>query len=184
MLKKLGLILALLIVIAGAVYLLVLRKGTIPLTLNPSPTPTPGISLARGAVEKKNNGYSILGRFTTELKLDEYGNLEGKYILEGDPSQTEVRVLLMPLEGLIGLVRYDGSFSGSVSVERVTPDYIRENITKGMQVELSVSLPTDRPLKGYETFMKESLDVLASGEWEVPTEGPFVIISSYVGMIK
>jgi hypothetical protein len=47
-----------------------------------------------------------------------------------------------------------------------------------------MSIPTDRALKDYETMMKEALDNLASGSWEIPTSDIFTIITGGAGIIQ
>jgi len=185
MFRKIALGVFVFFLLAGTGLYIAINKGLIfPSTSNKEATPTPSATAGEVAVAKKANGFILHGRLATDLKMRSDGNIEGRFILTGDPNQREIKLLLVPLEGLISVGKYQGSFAGSLFVDRLDPSVVEKSIKQGQQVELDVVLSTDKPHQGYETMMKDALDNLATGSWEIPTSDIFIIVTSTVGIIE
>jgi len=175
--------------VAAVILYLFLNRGFVklPFSSKEEVSPIPAQTASRGAVTKTSDGYLLLGRFSTDLKLKSDGNLEGFFILMGDPNQTQFKVLLVPEEYRISLGKYQGSFQGALSVERISAQDVVPQVKKEGQAELKVLFTKERPLKGYESLVKDTLENLTSGSWNIPTPTStnlFVVISNYVGIIE
>lgn len=180
----LGLFIFFLLAAVGA-YLAINRGLIFPsASKNSRATLPPAESFADVAVRKKDNGYILHGRLAGDLELNSAGNIEGRFILLGDPDQREIKLLIIPEEGVVSVAEYTGSFAGNLFVERLDPTTFLMKIKSGDQVEFNMLIPTDRDLKPYETMMKEALDNLASGSWEIPTSDAFIVITGGAGIIQ
>lgn len=155
-----------------------------------SPTAAPPPVAGKTAAQKlavtkttvKDGGffYKINGHF---LKRPDYqGNiLKGDFVIDGDPRQTKIKVLMTAKTGRINMGTFKGSFAGTEIWRLVPTDLLKGEIKDLASVELRLYFASTKA-DAYNQEVQRVLDLAASGTAAIPDN--FALVPSMVGLIE
>lgn len=181
------------LVIVVIVYLRVATYFHIPLVslLPPLPfmksapgaSPTPRVKPT--SVEKmtfKNNQYffEVRGKFAAKPYYQ--GDiLRGEFIIDEDPYNSHIPVIMTAKTGKINVGRSQGSFSGKTVWKLEDTEALRLEIKPGEPSRLRIQF-FSQPLSRHETLVKATLEDIMKGNWNIPQE--FIFIPIMVGVVE
>lgn len=164
-----------------------LLPASVKKVLLPSPasTPVPGPPQKPTSVQKLSfpDGiilYTLSGRFPTKLF---YQNeiLRGEFIIDEDPTNQRIPVIMTSRQGKINIGRSPGSLAGDTTWKLEETEVLRQLVKPGGVAQLRIQIFPDRQTD-YDRQARRTLEALMSGNWTLPEN--FILAPTMVGVVE
>lgn len=114
--------------------------------------------------------YRVRGAFTALNKNEEDNLISGEFVVEDDPLNRELSVIVGMANGNVMFVEYDGSFDSDWHAEEVLSEDVVGKVTIGELVELKFKMPFSRSnSSSVNEYIKEREDLMDTIIFEFQT---------------
>jgi hypothetical protein len=181
---------AAMIIVMVVVYLRVAASvtSTPPALLPLTPSPTLRLVQAKLVPIKRltmTNGaplYIITGKFVTTPTYNAENILQGDFVIDGDPLNQSIPVVMTKETGEIAVVKSQGSFDGGTNtVVSEDTESFREGLTAGEPIQLRI-YPVATVSAADEKAVEKVLDGIIAGNWSLPND--FTLHPPMLGVIQ
>ncbi|MBU1326779.1 hypothetical protein KKB64_01770 [Patescibacteria group bacterium] len=153
--------------------------------LLPSPTRAPTTGEKPASVEKVTlkNGqyfYEVRGKFAVKPYYQS-DILRAEFIIDEDPNNSRIPVIMTAKTGKINVGRSQGSFSGTTVWKLEDTEALRLSIKPGEPARLRIQFFSP-VLSEHDKLVKATLEGIMNGNWNIP-EG-FIFIPMMVGVVE
>lgn len=154
--------------------------------LSPTTTPPSGQTAVKPTSVTKmtlKNGqyfYEIHGRFPTNPYYQK-DILRGEFVIDEDPHNQRLPVIMTAKSGKINVGRSKGSFAGTTVWKLESTEELKRAIKPNQLAQLRIQF-FSTVLSEHDRLVKRTLDGIIEGNWSVP-DG-FVFIPVMVGVVE
>lgn len=124
--------------------------------------------------------YIVQGKFVSTPTSNAIGALQGDFIIDGDPKNQKIKVLMTGSAGKIQVGRSEGSFSGRTTIGPEDIETLRSLIKANAPVRLRL-YPTGPVPSASDKMEQKVMDAIMKGDWSIPNN--FILNPPMVGVI-
>ena len=182
------------LVVVVLVYLRVAASFNIPLVsllpstpfttgsslISPTPSAKP-TSIKRFTSSTGTVSYEVRGKFVTTPMYNAQNVLQSYFVIDQDPSNHRIPVVMTLKTGKINVGRSQGSLTGTTVWKLEDTESLRQSIKVNAPAQLRLQ-PITSVLTDYDLSVQKTMDSILAGYWSIP-EG-FVLHPPMVGVIQ